>query len=103
MTDNDTVNLWDFLRRILNDLGLPPIRAGIPYPLAYAVGAVQEAAWTVLKMDGEPTITRYAAAELAENHSYSIARARSDLGYEPKILCEEGLRHFYEGVRNHLL
>lgn len=102
-TDNDTVNLWDFLKRILDDLGLPPIRASIPYPLAYAVGAVQEGAWTVLKMYGEPTITRYAAAELAKNHSYSIARARSDLGYEPKILREEGLQRFYEWVRNNLL
>lgn len=103
VTDKDTVNLWDFLRRIINDLGLPPIRARIPYPLAYALGAAQEALWTALKLAGEPTITRYSAAELAKNHSYSIDRARSDLGYEPKISREEGLQRFYAWVRNNLL
>ncbi|ABW68411.1 NAD-dependent epimerase/dehydratase family protein [Desulfosudis oleivorans] len=103
VTDNDTVNLWGFLRRILNDLGLPPIRARIPYPLAYTLGATQEVLWTVLKLSGEPTITRYSAAELAKNHSYSIDRARTDLGYEPTVSREEGLQRFYEWVRNNLL
>jgi len=45
---------------------------------------------------GEPTITRYSAAELGTNHSYSINRARSDLGYNPTIDREEGLKRFYE-------
>ena len=103
VTDKDTVNLWDFLRRILNNLGLPQIRSRIPYPLAYSLGAAQEVIWTALKLDGEPTITRYSAAELAKNHSYSIDRARSDLGYEPKVQREEGLQHFYAWVRNNLL
>jgi len=103
VTDRDTVNLWDFLRRVLNDLGLPPIRSRIPYPLAYALGATQEVLWTLLKLAGEPTITRYSAAELAKNHSYSINRARSDLGYEPTVSREEGLKRFYEWVRKNLL
>ena len=50
----------------------------------------------MFKLKGEPTVTRYAAAEMAKNHSYSIERARSDLGYNPKIDREEGLRRFYE-------
>ena len=36
------------------------------------------------------------AAELAKHHTYSIKRARSDLGYDPKIGLDEGLRRFYE-------
>jgi len=103
VTDHDTVNLWDFLKRIINDLGLPPIRGRIPYPLAYAIGAAQEAAYSVLKLAGEPTITRYSAAELAKHHSYSIDRARADLGYEPKVPRGEGLRRFYVWARSNLL
>jgi nucleoside-diphosphate-sugar epimerase len=103
VTDKDSVNLWDFLKRIISDLGLPQIRGRIPYPLAYAIGAAQEVLWTALKLDGEPTITRYSAAELAKNHSYSIDRARTDLGYEPKVQREEGLRRFYAWVRSNLL
>ena len=96
VTDADSIKLWDWLRRICKDLDLPPISRKVPYPLVYAVGAAQEAAWAVFKLKGEPTITRYAAAEMAKNHSYSIKRARSDLGYNPKIDREEGLRRFYE-------
>jgi len=96
VTDADSIKLWDWLTRILNDMGLPPINRKVPYPLVYAVGATQEAIWSLFKLKGEPTVTRYSAAELAKNHSYSIERARSDLGYNPKIDREEGLKRFYE-------
>ncbi len=96
VTDADSIKLWDFLRRIIKDLDLPPISRKVPYRLVYAAGALQEAAWAVFKLKGEPTVTRYSAAEMAKNHSYSIERARSDLGYNPKIDREEGLRRFYE-------
>jgi len=96
VTDADSVKLWDFLRRIIKDLDLPPIKGKIPYRVAYAAGAVLEAAWAAFRLKGEPLITRYAAAEMAVNHSYSIERARSDLGYNPKINREEGLKRFYE-------
>jgi len=96
VTDADSIKLWDWLRRILKDLDLPTIKRKVPYPLVYGVGAVQKTVWNLFNLKGEPTVTRYSAAELAKNHSYSIERARSDLGYNPRIDREEGLRRFYE-------
>jgi nucleoside-diphosphate-sugar epimerase len=96
VTDEGSIRLWDFLRRIINDLDLPPISRKVPYPLVYAMGAAQEMVWSLFKLKGEPVVTRYSAAEMATNHSYSIKRACSDLGYDPKIDREEGLRRFYE-------
>ena len=94
--DEGSINLWDFIRRILEALGLPPVRGRTPYRLAYGIGAAQEAVWSVFHLGGEPTVTRYTAAELARSHSYSIDRARSDLGYEPRVTRDEGLERFYE-------
>ncbi len=85
------VKLWGFLRRTLEGLGLPGPRRQIPYPVAFAAGAAMEAAWRTFNLKGEPTLTRYTAAELAKSHSYSIARAQKDLGYQPRVSDEEGL------------
>ena len=43
------------------------------------------------------------AAELATNHSYSIERARVDLGYQPAVNHTEGLARFYPWAQEHLL
>lgn len=103
ITDAEPVKLWDNLRRIINDLGLPPITRSVPYRLVYALGAIQDALWATFRLRGEPRVTRYAAAELATNHSYSIARAQADLGYAPIVGREEGLQRFYAWAREHLL
>jgi nucleoside-diphosphate-sugar epimerase len=37
-------------------------------------------------------MTRFLAAELSQSHYFSIAKARRDFGYEPKISMSEGMR-----------
>ncbi len=91
ITNDQPVNLWDFVRQVLLRLDLPGPRGTIPFPVAYAIGAAYEAGWTVLRRKDEPMLTRYAVAELAKNHSYSIERAKADLGYKPRVSVEQGL------------
>jgi nucleoside-diphosphate-sugar epimerase len=98
ITDEERVKLWDFIRTMLDGLNIPAPRRAISFRTAYALGSAMEAAYSILKLKGEPTITRYTAVKLAKNHSYSIARARADLGYQPKVSVEEGLRKMYEWV-----
>jgi nucleoside-diphosphate-sugar epimerase len=92
------VNLWAFIRRMLETLDLPPPRARIPYIAAYALGAAMETLWGTLKLKGEPTLTRYMAVRLAKTYTYSIARARADLDYKPAISQEEGLKQVYAWI-----
>jgi len=88
------------LREIINALlkaaGAPPVHASIPFPLAYLIGAVCEGAWPLLKLKGEPPLTRFLAEQLHTTHWYSMEPARQDFGYEPKISIEEGLRRLQE-------
>jgi nucleoside-diphosphate-sugar epimerase len=85
------VNLWDFVNRILTQLGLPPVEKGLPLPLARTVGGIMEAAWRTLRLPGEPRLTRFLANELALDHYYNIAAAKRDFGYRPQLSMDEAV------------
>ena len=84
------------VRQIVNDMlaaaGVPPVQASVPYPVAYAAGAVLEVAWRILRLGGEPPITRFLAEQLSTPHWYDISAARRDFGYVPAVSTAEGLR-----------
>ncbi|MDI9570121.1 MAG: NAD-dependent epimerase/dehydratase family protein [Pseudomonadota bacterium] len=92
ISNGEPVNLWDFVNRILALAGLPPIRRGIPKGAAVLMGVVIERLHLALKLPGEPRMTSFLAEELATTHWFDIGAARRELGYEPRISMEEGLR-----------
>jgi nucleoside-diphosphate-sugar epimerase len=85
------VNLWGFLNEILRRAGLPQVTRSISRSTAIAAGALLEAAWWSFRLPGEPPMTRFLAQQLAGSHTYSISRARRDLGFEPRVSIDEGL------------
>ncbi|MGI8560957.1 MAG: 2-alkyl-3-oxoalkanoate reductase [Luteimonas sp.] len=82
-------------REIVNGLlraaGLPAVYKTIPFPVAYAIGAACEAAWPLLRLKGEPPMTRFLAEQLATTHWYDMAPATRDFGYVPRVSISEGL------------
>ena len=44
-------------------------------------------------------MTRFLARELATAHWFDIGAVRRDLGYQPKISIDEGLRRLAESLR----
>ncbi len=85
---------------ILAAAGLPPVTKRLPLGLAYAMGALAEATYRLLRIESEPPVTRFVVQQMSTAHWYDISAARRDLGYEPHISIEEGLaklrRHFGE-------
>jgi 2-alkyl-3-oxoalkanoate reductase len=81
----------DIINALLQAAGAPPIRRHVPFAAAYAIGAVCEAAWTVLPLRGEPPLTRFLAEQLATTHWYDMTPATRDFGYVPQVSIEEGL------------
>ena len=94
------VRLWDRVYRFLETAGLPPVTRSIPPLLAMAVGACLETFYTVLKIPGEPRMTRFLARELSTAHWYNLDAARRDLGYAPRVSIEEGLRRLAQSFRS---
>ncbi len=85
------VLLWPWINAILERLGIPVVHRKISRGVARTVGAAMEMAYTVLPLRGEPRMTRFLADQLATSHYFDIAKARTDLGYEPRIGTEDGL------------
>jgi nucleoside-diphosphate-sugar epimerase len=67
--------------------------------MAYAVGCICEALWDLLRLSGEPPMTRFVAHELASAHWFSIEAARRDFGYQPEISIDEGLERLRQWLR----
>ncbi len=93
------VALWPWINSILEALGIPGVHRKISHGFARTVGAAMEMAYTVLPLRGEPRMTRFLADQLATSHYFDIAKARTDLGYEPRIGTEEGLEQTLKALR----
>jgi nucleoside-diphosphate-sugar epimerase len=90
VTNGEPVVLWEWINGLLAALGQPRVTRRVPLGAAAALGAACEAAWALLRLRGEPPMTRFLAAELARDHWFDISAARRDLGYAPRIGMEEG-------------
>jgi nucleoside-diphosphate-sugar epimerase len=92
ITQGEPMPLWDLVNRILAAAGLGPVTRSMPARLAYAAGGIMEMIYGVFWPREEPPLTRFVARELATAHWFDITAARRDLGYEPKVSLDEGLR-----------
>jgi 2-alkyl-3-oxoalkanoate reductase len=91
LTDGNPVACWDWITRILEIAGVPVPTRSISYKAAYRIGAVLEAAYWTLRIKREPPMTRFVAAQLAQDHYFSIDKARELLGFDPTIDRESRL------------
>ena len=66
--------------------------ASVALPVAEALGAVAEGAWRLLRRTDDPPMTRFLARQLATAHWFDISAAWRDLGYQPRVTIEEGMR-----------
>jgi nucleoside-diphosphate-sugar epimerase len=73
----------------------------MPLWTVWFVGALLESVYKVLKLSGEPKMTRFVANELGTAHWFDISAAKKDLGYKPKISTEEGLKLLKEWIIRH--
>ena len=91
------------VREIVNALlaaaGAPPVTKTLPFRAAYAIGAICEAAWTVLPLEGEPPLTRFLAEQMSTTHWYDMAPATQDFGYVPTVSIAEGLERLAAAYR----
>jgi len=92
ISNGEPTSAREIVNALLQATGTPAISASIPYPIAYAAGALLEAVWHVLPMRGEPPMTRFLAEQLSTPHWYDISAAKRDFGYAPTIDLAEGLR-----------
>ncbi|EDY80905.1 3-beta hydroxysteroid dehydrogenase/isomerase family [Verrucomicrobiia bacterium DG1235] len=91
ISNGEPVVLWDWINQLLTDHGVSKIHRRISLANARRLGSVMEFLWTLLRLKGEPPMTRFVASELAKDHWFDISAARRDLDYHPRITMAQGM------------
>lgn len=91
ISNDEPIAMGLLLNQILEAGGHPPVTRTVPPALAYAIGAILEKAYTLLRKQDEPIMTRFVARQLATAHWFNISSAKRDLGYRPSVKMADGM------------
>ncbi|WP_132998707.1 2-alkyl-3-oxoalkanoate reductase [Luteimonas arsenica] len=91
ISNGEPMAVRDIVNGLLRASGAPEVQGTIPFRVAYAVGAACEALWPLLRLGGEPPMTRFLAEQLSTTHWYDMAPATRDFGYVPRVSIAKGL------------
>ncbi len=100
ISNGEPMAVRDIVNALLAAAGAPQVEKTIPFGAAYAIGAICETVWPLLRLSGEPPMTRFLAEQLSTTHWYSMEPARRDFGYVPRVPIEEGLRRLRATMAN---
>ena len=92
ISQDDPVSKWYMADKFLEAAGLSPIKGKVSAKTAYIAGSVFEFLYSLFRIKKDPPMTKFAAKELATSHWFNISKAKKDLGYEPKVSIEQGLK-----------
>jgi nucleoside-diphosphate-sugar epimerase len=100
ISQGEPVNCWSWINDVLHLAGLPRVKKSISGKAAFRIGAVLECAHKLLRLQAEPRMTRFLAAQLSTSHYFDISRAKLDFGYSPTISTDEGMRRLADSMAN---
>jgi nucleoside-diphosphate-sugar epimerase len=98
-SDGSEVTWRQYVDRLAEIVGVSSPRIVIPGRLAYSTGWVLEKIYGLLRIETRPWLTRMVAEVLSTNQGFSIDKARRELGYEPQIDFDEGMRRVEAWLR----
>jgi nucleoside-diphosphate-sugar epimerase len=91
LSNDEPITMANMLNRILACDGLPPVTKRVSKSVAYAVGAILEGVYLLLRKQEEPMMTRFVARQLSCSHYFDIKAAKRDLGYRALVSIDEGM------------
>ncbi len=83
ITDGVQVNMWDWIARLLKNLGEPGISGQMSVERAWKMAKFSEAVYKYLPF--QPAVTRFLAGHFGHSHYFNISAAERDLGYVPRV------------------
>jgi 2-alkyl-3-oxoalkanoate reductase len=96
VTQGEIIPLWTMIDRLLGAAGIAPVRRSIRRPVAIATAGLLELGYFLSGQSAEPPLTRFLVRQLSTTHWFKIDAARRELGYEPRISIEQGMRMLEE-------
>jgi nucleoside-diphosphate-sugar epimerase len=98
LTNAQPVPIQEFLLDVLARLDLPAPRRRVSLRSAMLAAGLAEAAWRVLRLRGEPPVTRFGVGVLAWSKTFDVSRALADLG-PPSVSIADGVEAFVRWQR----
>lgn len=93
LSSQGEVRQKDLLDALTDILGLPRITRHVPYGLVIRWALLQETVARLMRRAKPPTITRRAVYLIGRPTQFSTARARNELGWQPRVSVHAGVRH----------
>jgi 2-alkyl-3-oxoalkanoate reductase len=92
ISQGEPVQCWQWVDDLLALASLPPVRSSMSFSAAWRSGIALETVYRLLRIQTEPPMTRFLAAQLGREHWFDISAARRDFGYQPQVSTAEGMR-----------
>jgi len=99
ITDGEEIKLWYVLRHVTESLGLEFPTKRISTKKAIFAATVLEWFHRTFRPKVEPLLTRYSVGILTGSLTLDISRARSELGYQPKVSTMVGIERFLSHLK----
>ena len=102
ISQGEPIPMWEMVNKLLDAAGAPPVSRRVPVWLALSLAAAFEGTYRLLKIDGEPRLTRFVVSEMSTAHWFDISAARRDLGYSPRVSIADGLKQLRDSFQSAL-
>jgi nucleoside-diphosphate-sugar epimerase len=101
ITNDQPLTQKELFTAVAHAVGAPPPRIHAPFHALYAAGAVAERIALMRHSEKQPPLTRLGVMLFGNSNRHSIDKARTLLGYEPKMPLREGIRVAAEWYNTH--
>ncbi|HPE12916.1 MAG: NAD-dependent epimerase/dehydratase family protein [Actinobacteria bacterium] len=91
----------EMIERICAAAGVPGPSLTVPQPVAWAGGAVAEAAWRLARRTDDPPMTRFLAGQLGTAHWFDLRETERVLQWRPRVDLDEGFERLSSYYATH--
>jgi nucleoside-diphosphate-sugar epimerase len=91
LSQDDPINLHEFIDRMLDTGGLPPVEKVLNPKMVKSTVWLIEQVYKLLNLKSAAPISLFVVKHLSSHHWYDISAAKNDFGYQPTISIDEGM------------
>lgn len=100
VADSEVGTLKSVLGGLLKTRGVVASDKSVPFGMAWLLAGVMGSVWRLLRLEGEPPITRQMLRLIGKSFTISTVKAQRDLGYVPVMSWNQGIEQMLSQERS---